>query len=189
MLVLSSSLLLYSRRSPSLHNVEERSLSAILRSHLQVLRYLLLESCLRANILKSIYTMIREPSRITTRLSPSIQKNPHSIGFSGKGYHRSSKASRRKDLQVEEPVACGNCASFPLPRHIGRHAWPDADRGPGCRGVPAPVRNACWLPFGMMEAFHREQLPLDGVMGLIQQRAGHRHLGVCEHGIPARLGG
>src|SRR5712691_394848 len=37
---------------------------------------------------------------------------PHSTRFSGKGYHRSSKASRREDLEVEEPVACGHCSSF-----------------------------------------------------------------------------
>jgi hypothetical protein len=39
----------------------------------------------------------------------------------------------------------------------------------------------------VMKAFHGEQLPLDGIMGLIQQGAGHRHLGVFENGIPARL--
>ena len=41
----------------------------------------------------------------------------------------------------------------------------------------------------MVKAFHGKQLPLDGIMGLIQERAGHRHLGVCEDGIPARFGG
>src|SRR5215475_2231514 len=39
----------------------------------------------------------------------------------------------------------------------------------------------------MMEAFHREQLPLDGIMGLVQQSAGHWHLWVGKHRIPARL--
>ena len=39
----------------------------------------------------------------------------------------------------------------------------------------------------MMEALHHEQFPVDGVMGLIQQGAGHRHLWVCEHRVPARL--
>ena len=34
----------------------------------------------------------------------SQQKKPHSTGFSGKGYHRSAKASRGEDLQIEEPV-------------------------------------------------------------------------------------
>ena len=40
---------------------------------------------------------------------------------------------------------------------------------------------------GMMESLHREELPLDSVMRLIQQRAGRRHLRVCKHDIPARL--
>src|SRR5262249_18296281 len=35
--------------------------------------------------------------------------------------------------------------------------------------------------------FHREQFPLDGVVGLVQQGAGHRHLRVCQHRIPARF--
>jgi len=49
-------------------------------------------------------------------------------------------------------------------------------------------REKCLLAsFGVMEAFHRKQLPLDGVMGLIQQGAGDGHLRVCEHRIPARL--
>ena len=40
---------------------------------------------------------------------------------------------------------------------------------------------------GMVKAFHREQFPLDGVMGLVEQGAGHRHLRVFKHRIPARL--
>jgi len=39
----------------------------------------------------------------------------------------------------------------------------------------------------MMEPLHRKQLPLDGIMGLIEQRAGHGHLRVCEDRIPASL--
>src|SRR5262245_38251580 len=39
----------------------------------------------------------------------------------------------------------------------------------------------------MMEAFHREQLPLDGVMGLIEQSDRGGHLRVLEDRIPARL--
>ena len=38
---------------------------------------------------------------------------------------------------------------------------------------------------GMMEPLHREPFPLDGVMGLIQQGAGCRHLGIFKHRIPA----
>jgi hypothetical protein len=39
----------------------------------------------------------------------------------------------------------------------------------------------------MMEPLHREQFPLDGVMGLVLKRAGHRRLGVCKDRIPAAL--
>src|SRR5215471_8821276 len=39
----------------------------------------------------------------------------------------------------------------------------------------------------MMEALHHEQLPVDGIVGLIQQCAGYWHLRVFEHRVPARL--
>jgi hypothetical protein len=39
----------------------------------------------------------------------------------------------------------------------------------------------------MVKPLHREQFPLDGVMGLIQQDAGHRHLRIFEHRLPARF--
>jgi len=38
-----------------------------------------------------------------------------------------------------------------------------------------------------LKPFHGEQLPVDGVMRLIQQGARHWHLQVCEHRIPACL--
>ena len=37
----------------------------------------------------------------------------------------------------------------------------------------------------MMEALHHEELPVNRMMRLIQEGAGHRHLGVCEDRIPA----
>jgi hypothetical protein len=40
-----------------------------------------------------------------------------------------------------------------------------------------------------METLHREQFPLDSVMGLIQEGAGRGHLGVGEDSIPAGLTG
>src|SRR5215468_2233085 len=63
-----------------------------------------------------------------------ILEDPHSTRFSGKEYHCSSKASRREDLQVEEPVSCWDCASFDfhptLASVLGStligHALPDA---------------------------------------------------------------
>jgi DDE domain len=42
-------------------------------------------------------------------------------------------------------------------------------------------------PAWVMEPFHHEQFPVDGVMSLIPQRAGHRHTGVFEDRIPARF--
>jgi hypothetical protein len=39
-------------------------------------------------------------------------------------------------------------------------------------------------PTGVMEPFHREQFPVDGVMSLIQQGAHHWHLPVFEDRIP-----
>jgi len=95
-------------------------------------------------------------------------KFAHSTRFSGKEYHCSSKASRREDLQVEEPVACRDCASFDF------HPTLASVLGPTLIGhqvveVRQPREKHLLVPFGVMEAFHREQLPLDGVMGLIQQ--------------------
>jgi hypothetical protein len=39
----------------------------------------------------------------------------------------------------------------------------------------------------MVKRLHHEQLPLDSVVGLVSQRASRGHLGIFEHGIPARL--
>src|SRR5262249_57662833 len=40
---------------------------------------------------------------------------------------------------------------------------------------------------GMMDLLYGEQFSLDGIMRLIQERAGHRHPGAFKDGIPARL--
>jgi hypothetical protein len=114
------------------------------------------------------------------------QQFPHSTQFSGKEYHRSSKASRREDLQVEEPVACWDCSSFDFhPTLAGMLRTPLVGHKVVQMGEPAQKR--LLAAFGMMEALHHAQLPLDGVMGLIQHGARHRHLGICKHRIPAHL--
>jgi len=51
--------------------------------------------------------------------------------------------------------------------------------------VCQPREKRLLAPFGMMEAFHREQLPLHGIMGLIQQGAGCWHLRVGKDRTPA----
>src|SRR5215510_11702736 len=48
----------------------------------------------------------------TARCVRTEQKDPHSTQSSGGVCYRLSKASRREDLQVEEPVACWDCSSF-----------------------------------------------------------------------------
>jgi hypothetical protein len=47
-----------------------------------------------------------------------------------------------------------------------------------------PSQKRLLAPVGMMECMHHEELPVDGVMSLIQQRAVHGHPGGFEHGIP-----
>jgi hypothetical protein len=110
----------------------------------------------------------------------------HSIGLSGKGCHRSAKPSGGEDLDIEEPVACRDSPAFHFhPTQSGmlgatliRYQVVQVGQAREKRLLAAP-----WV----MKAFHGAQFPLDCVMGLIQERADHRHLRVCEHCIPARL--
>src|SRR5215471_17922083 len=53
--------------------------------------------------------------------------------------------------------------------------------------VCQPYEKRLLAATGMVKSLHREEFPLEGVMGLIQQSAGHRHLWVFKHRIPARL--
>src|SRR5262249_2441102 len=110
----------------------------------------------------------------------------HSIAFSGGVCHRSAKASRRENLEIEQPVACRDGASFDfhptLPGMLGTLLI-----GHEVVQMCQPSEKHLLAPFGMMKAFQREQLPLNGVMGLIQQRAGDGHLRVFEHRKPACL--
>jgi hypothetical protein len=86
-------------------------------------------------------------------------------------------------------------ARLPLPRRIARHAEPDVDRGSGCTGligdqvvqVGEPRQKRLLTAAWMVKRFHHEQLPVDGIMGLIQQGTRHGHLRIGEHCIPARL--
>jgi len=40
------------------------------------------------------------------------QHFPHSTEFSGGACHRSSKASRRENLEIEQPIVCWDFSSF-----------------------------------------------------------------------------
>ena len=89
-------------------------------------------------------------------------------------------------MEVEQPVACGDFPTFDFHPTLAGVLGAALIRYEVLQ-VRQPREKRLWAPFGVMEAFHREQLPLNGVMGLIEQGAGHRHLRVFEDGIPARF--
>jgi hypothetical protein len=53
--------------------------------------------------------------------------------------------------------------------------------------VRQPSQKCLLTAAWMVKRFHHEEFPLDGVVGLIQQGAGDRHLQVFEDGIPPRF--
>src|SRR5215813_14823089 len=110
---------------------------------------------------------------------------PHSTELRGGVWHHSAKASGGEDLQVEKPVACWDCASFHFHATVAGMLGPTLIRDEVVE-VGEPGEKCLLAATRMLEALHRKQFPLDGVMGLIQQRAGHGHLGVCKDRIPAR---
>jgi hypothetical protein len=109
-----------------------------------------------------------------------------SIELCGAVYHRSAKASRREDLEVEEPITCGDCSSFHFDTTLAGMLGPTLI-GDQVVQMCQPRQKRLLAPFGMMEPLHHKQLPVDRVMRLIQQRTAHGHLRVSEHRIPARL--
>ena len=102
--------------------------------------------------------------------------------------HHSSKTSGGEDLQIEEPVCCGYSSAFHFHATLTRMLGATLIRDEVVQ-VGEPREKRLLTATGMMEPFHREQFPLDGVMRLIQQGTRHRHLRVFEERIPARLGG
>ena len=81
-------------------------------------------------------------------------------------FSRSLKASRGEHLQIEEPVACRDSPAF--------HSRPTLTRmlstaliGHQIVQMGQPLQKRLLAPVEMMEPFHREQFPLDGVVGLI----------------------
>src|SRR5262249_29870772 len=110
-------------------------------------------------------------------------KFPHSRGFRGKGYHRSSKASRCEDLQGEEPSSGWDGSAFDFHPTLPGMLSPTLIGHQGvqmCQPREKRLLAALW----MMQPWHRKQVPRDGVMRLIEQRTGHGHLGGCKHCIP-----
>src|SRR2546428_13067706 len=91
----------------------------------------------------------------------------HSTQFSGGVDHCSSKASRREDLEIEQPIACWDCPAFHFHPTLASMLGAPLIRDQVVQ-MGQPAQKRLLAPFGVMAAFHREQLPLDGVMGLIQ---------------------
>ena len=89
-------------------------------------------------------------------------------------------------MEVEQPVACRDGAAFDFHPTLAGVLGAALIRYEVLQ-VRQPRAKRLLAPFGVMEAFHREPLPLDSVVGLISQGAGHRHLRICEHRIPARF--
>src|SRR5262245_27435239 len=114
------------------------------------------------------------------------QDFPHSTGLCGEACPHSSEASRGEDLDIEEPVSGWDYSTLhfhsTLPGMLGSSLIGDQ-----VIEVRQPCQKRLLAAPRMMEAFHGEQFPLDGVMGLIEQGARGGHLRVGEHRIPARL--
>ena len=116
----------------------------------------------------------------------TIRKSPHSTRFSGGGYQCSSKAARSEDLQVEHPIRCGYSPTFDfhptLPRMHGspliRYQVVQV-----CQPRQKRLLAAAW----MVKRFHHKQFAVNGIMRLIKQSAGDRHLRVFEDSIPPPL--
>ena len=91
-------------------------------------------------------------------------------------------------MEIQQPVACGDCASFDFHPTLAGVLGATLIRNKVIQ-VREPRQKCLLAPVWMMEPLHREQFPLDGVMGLIQERARHRHPRVFKDRIPARFGG
>ena len=89
-------------------------------------------------------------------------------------------------MQIEEPVVCRYTSA------IHFHAASPGMLGPTLIGdqvieVREPGEKHLLTALWMVKRFHHAQLPRDGVVGLVSQRAGHGRLVVCRDRIPARL--
>src|SRR6266446_7025433 len=49
------------------------------------------------------------------------RQKTHSIAFSGRACHRSAKAARGEDVQIEHPVSCGYTSTFQVVYTTARH--------------------------------------------------------------------
>ena len=98
----------------------------------------------------------------------------------------SSKATRGEDLQVEHPVWCGYSPPFHFYPTLAGMLGPTLIRDEVVQ-VGEPGEKRLLATTWMVKPLHHKQLPVDGVMRLIKQGAGDRHLRVFEHRRPPRL--
>jgi hypothetical protein len=111
---------------------------------------------------------------------------PHSTELCGEACPHSSEASRGEDLDIEEPVAGWDCSTLHFHATLAGMLSATLIRNKVIQ-VRKSREKRLLTATGMVQPFHGKELPLDGVMGLIQQGTGHGHLRVCEHRIPTCL--
>src|SRR5215813_1270847 len=109
-----------------------------------------------------------------------------SIALCGEACPYSSEASGGEDLDIEEPISGWDCSTLHFHATLAGMLsatliWNQVIE------VRESREKRLLTATGMVKAFHRKELPLDGVMGLIQQGTGHGHLRVCQHRIPTDL--
>src|SRR5882724_419177 len=111
--------------------------------------------------MSNIHLMLR---RLTSHRRPEFHyrkvaaeplKLAHSIGFSGGVCHRSSKASGREDLQIEEPIMCRYSSAFHFHATLTRMLGPTLI-GHQVVEVCQPYEKRLLAATGMMEPLHRE---------------------------------
>jgi len=71
--------------------------------------------------------------------------------------HRSSKASRRENLEIEQPVLCGDFASFDFYTTLAGVLGATLVRDQVVQ-VGQPSQKRLLAPLGMMERFHHKKV-------------------------------
>ena len=89
-------------------------------------------------------------------------------------------------MDIEEPVAGWDCSTLHFHATLAGMLSATLIRNKVIQ-VRESREKRLLTATGMVQPFHGKELPLDGVMGLIQQGTGHGHLRVCEHRIPTCL--
>jgi hypothetical protein len=108
----------------------------------------------------------RSGDGVTLSLKRAERKFTHSTEVSGGVCHRSSKAPRGEDLEIEQPVSCGDCSSFHFHATLAGMLGPTLIQPQVIQGRE-PRQKRLLAPSWMMAPCHREQFPLAGVVGLI----------------------